>query len=493
MGYTRFPHDIFLSYARADDEGEGWITQFDTRLRQALLQRGPKGITVWRDVRDLSGHQDIDSTIKEALDSAALFLALNSVQYPQSDYCRHELQYFLEKSERDGLGQRIGTANRWFNVLQYDIPHDQWLPELNNVAAYPFHRKSNNTTIGERLRPGTQPFDSRINELADALIKMLKEIGTQADTTDSVSDGRTSDPSAPPQDRFLLFVADVFDDLLPTRARLIEGLQQRGIHVMTNRAPQTQTLESRPTLEKIVALADLSIHLVNRNSDAAVREQLEAGVARARRSIVWIPTDWDLNAEQPGSAGRMVAAIETNVEQSSRCRVVRVSRREAPDALLDEASKLYQPWMRERNGALSPVFFDIHPKDWKYADAVFAYLEDRKIVPLSSRDDGELDPMRLSEFREKLLKARALVVFFGTVDRQWVKNRLLKALQVAMSADNGIKIWGVYEAPPPTDEKGNKRFELGVPLNLEWMDHVNGFNSKLFDELLNKMSAGVMS
>ena len=52
MGYTRFEHDIFLSYVRADDEGTRWVSQFEEELRIALMHRGSKQITLWRDTRE---------------------------------------------------------------------------------------------------------------------------------------------------------------------------------------------------------------------------------------------------------------------------------------------------------------------------------------------------------------------------------------------------------------------------------------------------------
>ena len=139
MGYTRFEHDIFLSYVRADDEGTRWVSQFEEELRIALMHRGSKQITLWRDTRELKRHHEIDSTIKGALDSTALLVALNSVLYPQSEYCRDELQYFLQRADGDGIGRQIGTANRWFNVLQYNIPRHGWLRDLDGAPAYPFH------------------------------------------------------------------------------------------------------------------------------------------------------------------------------------------------------------------------------------------------------------------------------------------------------------------------------------------------------------------
>jgi hypothetical protein len=492
MGNTPFQHDIFLSYTRPDDEGEGWISQFESQLRIALLQRGSKQITLWRDTRDLKGHQEIDGTIKDVLGSTALFLALNSILYPQSDYCRSELQYFLDKAERDGIGRKIGTSNRWFNILQYNIPHDQWLPELADVPAYHFHDATpGSDKKGDRLRPETQPFKSHIIQLADQLIDMLKTINPTRFPLPTRREPEIREEPIGRPDRFAVYIADVFDDLLPLQACLIKELERRDIHVVTSPSPEGPAARFNHAPKEAIAAVDLSIHLINRNSDAVARERLELGIAHARKAIIWVPTGWDLASEKSLAHAHVIAALQSDDEKAERCRVIREPRRDACRVLLDEVVRLHESWTRERSRSLSPMFFDIHPKDRTSAEEVFAYLEERNIVAWTTRGEDPSDPAQLSEFKEKLLRARALVVFFGSVDQRWVKSRLLKAVQVATTADHGIKVWGVYEAPPPENHKGP--FELGIPLTLEWMNHANGFNSELFDQLLNRMNPGVMS
>jgi TIR domain len=471
MGYTPFQHDIFLSYARADDEGENWISQFEAQLRIALRHRGSKDITLWRDTRDLKGHQDIDSTIKEALDSTALFLALNSILYPKSDYCRSELQYFLGKTDGDGIGRKIGTSNRWFNILQYNIPYDQWLRELADVPAYHFHDTTPESgKKGDRLQPGTPLFKSRMNDLADQLIGMLEHINP------AVLPHRR-EPEKPLEirrpDRFAVYIADVFDDLLPLQACLVEGLERQDIQVMTSQPPEGQAARISHAPTDAIAAADLSIHLINRNSDTVAQQQLELGIAHARKAIIWVPTDWNLTSERSIPQARVITMLQSDAEKAERCRVIREPRRDACRVLLDEVATLHEPWTRERKSSFSPMFFDIHPKDHSAAEDVFAYLEERQIVPLTTRGADPSDPAQMSAFRQKLLQARALVVFFGSVDQRWVEKRLIKAFQVVANAGHGPKVWGVYEAPPPENHKGP--FELDIPLTLEWMNHANGF------------------
>ena len=86
-----FGHDIFISYShlnnpQGDDGGEGWVSRFHRRLEAELRQVAGKELGVWRDL-NLERNQLFDQTIKQAVESSALFLAINSVAYKNSDYC----------------------------------------------------------------------------------------------------------------------------------------------------------------------------------------------------------------------------------------------------------------------------------------------------------------------------------------------------------------------------------------------------------------------
>src|SRR6476620_2937480 len=64
-------HDIFLSYAHGDNE-TGWVTYFETRLRQRLREKLGFTPAVWRDERKLGGGDSFSDEIKQALSSTGI-------------------------------------------------------------------------------------------------------------------------------------------------------------------------------------------------------------------------------------------------------------------------------------------------------------------------------------------------------------------------------------------------------------------------------------
>src|SRR6185503_5682099 len=91
-----FEYDVFVSYSHVDNLGrDAWVSQFHEELDFALAKRiGRHGVArIWRDKR-LEGNQLFDQTIKQSIEKSAVFLALTSTGYIESDYCQQELKWF---------------------------------------------------------------------------------------------------------------------------------------------------------------------------------------------------------------------------------------------------------------------------------------------------------------------------------------------------------------------------------------------------------------
>src|SRR5215475_4974010 len=133
MAYlSDFDFDIFISYAHVDNltavsAAEGWVAQFHQQLEILLWKRVGRrdSVKIWRDPR-LDGNQLFDNTIRDRIETAALFLALTSAGYLESEYCRQELECFAERARRDAHGLVVDDRLRIFNVLLNNIPHSKW-------------------------------------------------------------------------------------------------------------------------------------------------------------------------------------------------------------------------------------------------------------------------------------------------------------------------------------------------------------------------------
>jgi hypothetical protein len=94
-----FAYDVFISYAHVNDQriaedDHGWVTDLHDVLSKKLLEEMRVRPKIWRDEGGLDGKQ-IHQGIEEALRSSAVFLAVVSAAYLESEYCDRELQAFV--------------------------------------------------------------------------------------------------------------------------------------------------------------------------------------------------------------------------------------------------------------------------------------------------------------------------------------------------------------------------------------------------------------
>ncbi|MEO8662022.1 MAG: toll/interleukin-1 receptor domain-containing protein, partial [Bryobacteraceae bacterium] len=165
-----FGQDLFLSYAREDG---GWVSEFQNKLIEALLERGLEP-SVWRDVKDIRFGQNWKEQMFQAIEQTALFLAILSPNYRNSDYCNDESDYFQELREK-AQDLRIGTEGlyRYLKVVRMpsdDGWHSGLLPDLQQIEF--FTRDLQDTDF---LVPFTAPeFTMKIGRVAHALAAALK-------------------------------------------------------------------------------------------------------------------------------------------------------------------------------------------------------------------------------------------------------------------------------------------------------------------------------
>jgi hypothetical protein len=131
--------------------------------------------------------------------------------------------------------------------------------------------------------------------------------------------------------------------------------------------------------------------------------------------------------------------------------------------------------------AVGATLLDTHIKDQLYAFELGQYLLRRNIETfINPQEDG---PARnLALFTERLKQVRILIIFYGSVPWEWVRERLGIALQIAVAEASPLRACGVYIAPPVKPD-AMRSFRLPL-VSLEWMDHTGGFNTAAVDQLL---------
>jgi parallel beta-helix repeat protein len=91
----------FLSYAHSDDEHEnGRLRQFAERLSGEVRLQWGEEFPIFIDRKDLKWGQEWKSRVDKSLDGVTFLISILTPGYFKSDYCRKELERFLEREKR---------------------------------------------------------------------------------------------------------------------------------------------------------------------------------------------------------------------------------------------------------------------------------------------------------------------------------------------------------------------------------------------------------
>jgi hypothetical protein len=165
-----FAQDIFISYASEDLK---WVQEFQNLLADALIDRGLEA-DIWRDRENIRLGQNWKDEMFKAVERCALFLAILSPNYRNSDYCNDESDYFQELRERNNDLKIGDDLYRYLKVVKTawdNDGHRALLPELQDIE---FFTRDSRNRIDFPLAFTSQEFGTRIRMAAHAVEATLK-------------------------------------------------------------------------------------------------------------------------------------------------------------------------------------------------------------------------------------------------------------------------------------------------------------------------------
>jgi TIR domain len=265
MGWvSAFEYDIFISYARVDNAtvennpDEGWVAQFHKHLEVALSKKVGRldTVRIWRDRREIQGNQLFDQTIQDAACGSAVFVALSSNGYLQSDYCRQELKWFYQQAQTDPVGLAAGDEYRIFNVLLNNIPRSAWPAEYGRTTGFPLNDSRDPSGEGEPTVSASELFRGQLRAVAEAIYKTLQAIRDR----NAVPSSASRDDSK----KLRIYLADTSDTLAGVRKRIVNELKQSpDIELAAAVPPPFEAAGHDQAVRAELEEAQLSVHLLD--------------------------------------------------------------------------------------------------------------------------------------------------------------------------------------------------------------------------------------
>jgi hypothetical protein len=285
MAYLpQFTNDLFISYRHVSNETQDtWVDAFCKQLHSTL--RDLVGdVSIWRDQGQLRTGQSWRKEVAEALDGAAIFLAIISRTYLDSDECRRELDRFLGwlKDPARGSGRKIVP------IFKHPPKPDQELPhEMGQIHRHDFFRLD---PPGSTRFREFSPSDDKDREFWETLGRVAQDIMVTLEELKGIVRQRAVGK---------VFVARVSPELQFERERLRSDLVQRGYHVIPEQEYLWNADNHRAAIAKDLDGARLCIHLVGSTASieptapAHAKLQIELAHEAMRRAgrpapIVWI-------------------------------------------------------------------------------------------------------------------------------------------------------------------------------------------------------------
>jgi hypothetical protein len=291
-------HDVFVSYARIDNEPFGpersaWVTEFTEDLRKRLSQLAGERADVWRDPR-LRGNELIWPTIEEALGDAIALVSVVSPRYVDSDSCEREIEHFVARwRERGGL--TIGGRTRLFKVLKTHVPRERQPDPLRDINGYDFYREDPDTKRFREIALDPDPqvrrqYWTRLDDLAQDITALLDE-------------------AKPAADPVFVYVAQTTRDVRDVRDAVARELKDRGFEVLPSAELPGASEDLQAAIRRDLDRARFSVHVVGArdgfvpegDTRSVVEIQYALAIERRTPGILWHPAHLDPQAPATGA------------------------------------------------------------------------------------------------------------------------------------------------------------------------------------------------
>jgi hypothetical protein len=469
-----FDFDIFLSYGwsgnQQPDRGDrAWTAGFVQLLERELGDRLSAPIRIFFDQRS-SRNGSLDDNLAQALESSGLFLFLVAPGSCRPDgWCRRELRHFLDRGAPISF-PGLNIIQRIFKLILRPVERDRQPERLHPIVGYEFFEWTSPAAEPENYVPLPLEHISRRETKAYAEFAKLA-----ADLARALGRAREQQDKARLASGVKIFMGAVPRELRERSDRLRSDLESRG-HRVFAASPLDGEANDQDYLQKGLALADVSIHLLA-GEDAAAERQVRSACAFDRaefQTYVWSDPDASKSAflsdvRNLQNSGK-VKLIESRGFEYFASNVEEWLKRPAPLSAIPATEPVLVPSQAASVfGPKATVLIQFKPEDLENAAKLAGELQGKGLFvqfPVFGGRSSDRNKRNYRYFQE----STGIIVYFGTSSDLWtldtcefISRQLGPALQGKTAA--------VCVGPPP-DRPPNKKF-FGTNYKIDGFEIVN--------------------
>lgn len=468
---TGFRHDLFVSYAHADDTpsvgcAQGFVSQFVADLRAEVGRKLGAALDVWWDRHDLAGNIPVTPEIVQAASEAAGIVVLVSPAYLRSEWCQRERSTFLA-----ALRRRAGSGAVFLVAIE-GLARERLPEEFHDLVGYQFWKP---LADGHATRPLRVEFADDRQPYYDRLCQLVQSI---ADHLDGIV-RRGVDPQRsivlPSDDAPRIVLAEVTDDLLHQREDVKTYLEQLGFVVLPRRRYSRDDLalhrrQLREDLEQARIFVQLLGPLPGDKSDEAkgmawLRWASAQDVLPSERIVQWRDPQLD-----PANVADADAQALLKLPTVRSCGLPELKRAVA-ELLQSKDRKAPAP----RPDAPKSVFVNADLLDRGFAAEISHWFAEQGyfvLEPPSASDPIE----RQKVWKTNLELCQSLILVFGQTQPSWINQQMMLSVKVLALREEPIELMSICVGPPPKASADGGRTAPIKHRALEYLNCENGLD-----------------
>lgn len=254
----------------------------------------------------------------------------------------------------------------------------------------------------------------------------------------------------------------------------MNDLRRKGITIMSKIPPPYEARAHEERVRVVLRKSMLSVHLIDGYSGREIEgdpgisyPQKQVALARETTGaqLIWTSRDLDLEKIEDESQREFLTWLESGDRAGAVYDFIRGTPADLVPQILEKIKRLQTT--TKTNSTRQSVLLDTHVKDQLYALELSKILLKHNVQPYIN-PEGE-DPRKgMDALEARLKEVTMLVILFGRVHENWVRQRLGAALQLSVAKNFPLKSFCVFTIPP---EKRDLNFDLGTSFHVHLIDN----------------------
>jgi hypothetical protein len=462
-----YDHDVFVSYAHLDNQGEtAWVSTLVRHLETDLRQRlGTKELRIWID-ETLDGNRPLTPEIMRAIQHSATLLIVMSSGYLASEWCARERNAFL------GLVRDCVAAGRIFIVHCRETERTAIPSAFGDLIGFKFWTQD--PEAGGATRPlgladgKERGYLAGVVNLSDRLARTLQEI--QAARKPEVRSAAAASAAC-------VFLARSTDDLETREEELVGYLTQAGLRILPERwYPEADEQAFRAAMQGDVHRCAVFVQLLSRSpgrragfSAGQRYPALQHDIARGCGTPI-------LQWRDPGDDPAAITdeTHRTLVEGARACGFEEFKR-----AVVDAACR--KPELPRTRPPNVTVFVNADREDLEMARQLSELLARQGVECYWPLLEGSPEKVR-RDLEESLKECDGLVLIYGASEPSWVRDQLRQSRKILSQRQRALVALAIYLGPP--EQKPELAIALPELMTLDGRVGVNVEALRLFVQRL---------